>query len=592
VEVPSRPVSDRPALSRAGTLARSLAPLAAVILAASVIIAAQPVTSPWWIYADADGTYSASALNIMAKGHSRYFDHPGLPEQEALAATFAVASLAHGGPTRAFASSEMLHLDRARWVFRGWAIFFFIGGAALAYLLCRRLFGHWTWGLAGGLLWLAMPGIEDTIQIRPDVLLSALVLLTGYVTIRAWERRSAALYAVAAAITGFAVMTKLHAVALLPALVLATVIAHPPAGWWPRLLTEARSFVSRHRISLGAAVAAWLALFIFLNRGRFRISVNNVHLTLLIAIGVVVVGYAAATWAAEGRGRVGRIFDPLYVLLAGAFAFGMIVPLSLVLSDSPRVLVGTVETLLGRNINAGVTPFQIPSSQFGKYPLLEVMILIGVAAVAAVVGIRRRTAWPVLWFTAAGVATLFAAMRLGEARYFAPGFVLAIPAALWLFRRRASAAASPLVWVLVAIVVVPTFLHMNGPAHAARTQEREDHAATLLADQLLRPGQVALVSTYADPEPDARWWGLVEDFITTSPAYPYRFLPAQPQALTTAADQHLRVGYYIGNLALGITKKEQLTLGSGTYRAAPVPGGQRFAALGVAAVKLLSGPGT
>jgi hypothetical protein len=563
-----------------------------VVAAACVIIAAQPVTSPWWIYADADGTYSASALNIMAKGHSRYFDHPGLPEQEALAATFAVASVARGGPTRAWASNEMLHLDRARWIFRGWAIFFFIGGAALAYLLCHRLFGHWTWGVAGGLLWLAMPGIQDTIQIRPDVLLSALVLLTGYATIRAWERRSAALYAIAAAIAGFAFMTKLHAVAILPALVLATVIAHPPPGWWPRLLADARAFVSRHRIALGAAVAAWLALFVFLNRGRFRISVNNVHLTLLAALGVVIVGYAAVTWAVQGRRRAGRIFDPLYVLLVGAFAVGMIVPLSLVLSDSPRVLVGTFETLIGRNINAGVTPFNIPTSQFGEYPLLEVMIVLAVAAVGGLVGIWRRNAWPVLWCTAAAVATLFAAMRLGESRYFSPGYVLAIPAALWLFRRRSSAVASPLVWVLVAIVVVPTFLHMNGPANEARTQEKQDQAATALAQGLLKPGQVALVSTYADPEPDARWWGLVEDFITTSPAYPYRFLPADPAALQTAAAQDLHVGYYIGNLAIGITKKEPLTLGSGTYEAAPVPGGQRFEDIGVAAVKLLSGPGT
>jgi hypothetical protein len=564
----------------------------AVVAAACVIIAAQPVTSPWWIYADADATYSASALNIMAKGHSRYFDHPGLPEQEALATTFAVTSLVHGGPTRAWASNEMIHLDGARWIFRGWAIFFFVGGAALAYLLCRRLLGHWTWGVAGGLLWLAMPGIEDTIQIRPDVLLSALVLLTGYVMIRAWERRSAALFAIAAAIAGFAFMTKLHAVAVLPALVVATVIAHPQPGWWPRLLDEARSFVARHRIPLAAAFVAWLALFIFLNRGRFRISVTNVHVTLLAALGILVAGYAAVTWAVQGRGRAGRIFDPLYLLLAGAFAVGMIVPLSLVLSDSPRVLVGTFETLIGRNINAGITPFKLSVTDFGTYPLLEVMILIGVAAVAALVGIVRRNAWPVLWFVAAALSTLFAVMRLGENRYFSPGYVLAIPAALWLFRRRSSPAASPFVWLLVAIVVIPTFLHMNGPANSARTQEQQDQAATTLAQGLVKPGQVALVSTYADPEPDARWWGVVYDFITTSPAYPYRFLPAQSGALQTAAEQHLRVGYYIGNLAIGITKKETLTLGSGTYEAAPVPGGQRFDDVGIAVVKLLSGPGT
>ena len=92
-------------MRRVRGLARALAPVAIVVAAASLVVAAQPVTSPWWIYADADGTYSASALNIMAGGHSRYFDHPGLPEQEALAATFSVVSLAHGGPTRSWANS-------------------------------------------------------------------------------------------------------------------------------------------------------------------------------------------------------------------------------------------------------------------------------------------------------------------------------------------------------------------------------------------------------------------------------------------------------------------------------------------------------
>ena len=169
------------------------------------------------------------------------------------------------------------------------------------------------------------------------------------------------------------------------------------------------------------------------------------------------------------------------------------------------------------------------------------MILLAVAAVAAVVGIRRRNAWPALWFTAAAVATLFAAARLGDRRYFAPGFVLAIPAALWLFRRRSSPVAAPLVWVLVAIVVVPTFLHMNGPAHAADQQVAQDKAATQLADRLLKPNQVALVSGYTWDVPDARWWGLVEDFVTQAPNYPYRFLPDDPRALADGGEPGARM---------------------------------------------------
>ncbi|HEY2543297.1 MAG TPA: hypothetical protein VGH92_09625, partial [Gaiellaceae bacterium] len=163
--------------------------------AAVALVAAQPVTGPWWINADADATYSASALNIVSGDHSRYFDHPGLPNQEVLAITFGAVSLADGGPTRKWAQDEMVHLDRARPVFRGWAIAFFIGGAMLVYLLLSRLLGHWTWGLAGGLLWLAQPDTTDAIQIRPDVLLCAVLLSTGYVVVRAWQRQSPAAFA-------------------------------------------------------------------------------------------------------------------------------------------------------------------------------------------------------------------------------------------------------------------------------------------------------------------------------------------------------------------------------------------------------------
>jgi hypothetical protein len=592
VEVQSRPVPSEPALSRIRALALSLAPLAAVVAAATVVVALQPVTSPWWIYADADGTYSASALNIIAGGHSRYFDHPGLPEQEVLAATFGIVSAFHGGPTRSWANDEMIHLERATPIFRGWAIFFFIGGAALAYLLVRRLLGHWTWGVAGGLMWLAMPGIQDTIQIRPDVLLSALMLLTGYVTIRAWEKRSAALYAAAAGIAGFALMTKLHAVAILPALLLATVLARPAPGWWPRLRQESRAFVSRHRIGVGVAVAVWLALFIFLNRGRFTINVHNVHKGLLAAVGVLLAAYVVITWVVNGKGRWTRVFDPLYLVLLGAFAVGMIIPLSLVLSDSPRVLVGTFETLIGRNVNAGVTPFQLSASDFTKYPLLEVLILLVVAGIAAVVGIWRRTAWPAIWFTAAAVMTIFAAARLGENRYFAPGFVLAIPAALWLFRRRGSAVATPLVWVLVAIIVVPTFLHVSGPQNSATQQVRQSNENTLLAKHYLKPNQVALVWTYTYPTPDTRWWGLVENFLRDTPPYPYRFLPDDPRALVTSSKQGLHVRYYIAPISQAITKRTTLKLATGTYMAVPASGASAFANLGITIDKLVSGPGT
>jgi hypothetical protein len=557
----------------------SLAPLAVVLAAAAIVVALQPVASPWWTYADADATYSASALNIISGKHSHFFGHPGLPEEELLAATFGAVSLAHGGPTHAWAASEMTHLDRARPVFRTWAILFFIGGAALAYLLIRRLLGHWTWGLAGGLMWLAMPDISDTLQIRPDVLLSALLLLTGFVLVRGWERRSAGAYVLAAGIAGFALMTKLHAVAILPALLLATVLAHPAPGWWRRLVDETKARASRHRVGIRIAAAIWLALFVVLNRGKYTIIVSNAHPKLLAAILVVVAAYALVTWL-----RPNRVFDPLFLALGAGFAVGMAIPLSLVLADSPRALIETFQTLVGRNINAGVSPFSYSLSEYFHFPLLEAFIVIVLAGIAAVVGARRRDLWPGLWFVAAAATTLLAALRLGEPRYFAPGYVLAIPAALWLFRRRGSAVAPIAVWALVAAVVVPTLLHVRDPAHAARNEQRQYHAATLLADRFLKPNQVAVVPIYSYPGPDARWFGLVALYVPNAPQYPYRFVPADNRAIAAAAQEGKKVGLYIGPpVSAG-----PLALENGAYRAGPVLG----TVDGVVAVRLLSGPGT
>jgi hypothetical protein len=587
MEIPSRAIPNRGFLT--GVLA--IAPLAIVIAAAVALVAAQPVTGPWWINADADATYSASALNIVSGDYSRYFDHPGLPTQEALALTFGAVSLAHGGPTRAWATDEMLHLDRARPVFRGWAILFFVGGAALAYLLMSRLFGHWTWGLAGGLLWLAQPELTDTIQIRPDMLLCVLLLLAGYVAVRAWERRSAVGYVVASAIAGVAFMTKLHAIAIIPMIVLATVLGYPGRNWWHSLLSDARSFAGRHRLGVGLAAGAWVVCFFLLNWNRFTVTTAGMNAGLLGAVAAAVVVYVLATMLARGR-IARRIFDPFYVALAGAFAVGVALPLLLVLTYSPWILSLTFETLIGRNVNAGVSTFNLSFHQLTSFPLLEVMIVVALAGVAAVVGVARRDAFPVLWFVGAAAATVMAMARLSELRYYAPGFVLAVPAALWLFRRRRVAAAPIIVWALVAGVVVPTFVHMNDQTHFVALEQTEHRAATQIADKLLMPGEVALLPNYDYPMPDTRWWQLLHEFVYSPPAYPYRFLPDDPNAIQTAMSQGEHVRYYLGSAALGVHKRQSLTLVSGTYEVEPVQGEPGDPGLELGVVQLLSGPGT
>ncbi len=573
----------------------TLAPAAVVVAAAAALVAAQPVTGPWWINADADATYSASALNIISGDQSRYFDHPGLPNQEVLAITFGVVSLAHGGPTRKWATGEMIHLDRARPVFRGWAIAFYIGGALLVYLLLGRLLGHWTWGLAGGLLWLAQPDTTDSIQIRPDVLLCALLLSTGYVVVRAWQKRSAATFAAAAAIAGFALMTKLHAVAIIPMILLGTVLGYPGVEWRQNLKTEVRSFVARHRAGVAIAVALWILLFFLLNWHRLSISTLGIDGGLLAALAFVVFDYWLLTTLVHKWVRIRllrRVFDPFYLWLAGAFAIGIAIPLALVLEYSPWILSQTFQSLIGRNVNAGITPFKLSVTQFTSFPLLEATILIAISLVAALVGVLRRDALPVILFVGAGATTLLATVRLGEDRYFAPGYVLAIPAALWLFRRRGTVVAPIVVWALVAGILIPTFLHMRNATHAASAAEAQSRATTALANKVLRPNEVALVPSYYSPVADARWWGLVHQYVFSPPDYPYRFIPDEADALPAAMDEGKHVAAYVGSAALDIGKRQSLQLGSGTYEAEPVAGGRDYAFMGLGVVRLLSGPGT
>jgi hypothetical protein len=135
----------------------------AVALAlAALIVAAQPLRSPWWTYADADASYTGAALNLVAGYPAQVVDHPGLPLTEATALVFGADALLRGhvshADREAYVDTRLLDLDRTRTVFRGLAALLYLAGAALAFLLIARLFGHWTWGLAGSLLWLATSG--------------------------------------------------------------------------------------------------------------------------------------------------------------------------------------------------------------------------------------------------------------------------------------------------------------------------------------------------------------------------------------------------------------------------------------------------
>ena len=276
--------------------------------------------------------------------------------------------------------------------------------------------------------------------------------------------------------------------------------------------------------------------------------------------------------------------------LAVSFGIGVLATVGLLVGDGFRALESVVETLAGRNVNEGVAAFNEPGSIFTSFPLRECAVIFVLAGVATVVGLRRRDPWPAVWFAAAGVAAIMAAARgLGEIRYFAMPYVLSIPPALWLLRRGTHRPAPVLAWVVVALVVAPTFLHSGGEAQRASRDEAVAAAAGHLADRLLAPGQAAIVPDQFQ-SPDDRWYSLVGIYSALQPVRPYRLIDDVATELSVVQQRRLRLRYFIGPVA-SIKAVTTLHLAFGDYRARPVPG-SLDPATGIGALELLSGPET
>src|SRR5205823_8721685 len=126
-EVSSRDL-PAPLISRR-TWLLGLAVSAAVVMTL-VVIGSQPVRAPWWLYGDADATYTASSIDLMAGEHTFYLDHPGMPLQDLIAMTVEIRYLAHSlthphTSRRAYAGRRLLQLnDSAPW-WRAYGILFY-----------------------------------------------------------------------------------------------------------------------------------------------------------------------------------------------------------------------------------------------------------------------------------------------------------------------------------------------------------------------------------------------------------------------------------------------------------------------------------
>jgi len=598
-----RPAQRESRLIRSAASLHSIHALAAALVALAAVIAVvafQPIGAPWWINASPDASYTASGIDMMAGQHTLLLDQPGMPLQDLMAMTTETRYIAHKLTSEhetqvTYASQRLLHLDDSRIFFRGYAVLFFLFATTLAFSLLWRLLGSPWWGTAGTLLFVSTPGLPAmSIQYGPDVLLAGLVLVVGYLIVRAAERRDAWLYALATLLLGLTTTVKVAAAGLVLPLALALLTRPPGSGWGNAFIESGRRWLRRYRVPLLAFFAVWLVFCATFDRSRVPLDLNRSQTLAVSVVAGVPLAYAAMVailFRARPLRRIARgPLGPLGPVLAAAFAAGLLLPGTFAINDLPEMLVR-----MGRSLRHGGVDRLAPGvagswSELGHTPVLQALILLAVAGVASGIGLVVREAGPSLWFGGSAATFLMATSHVGPASNFAPAFVLSIPPALWLARRMPRPAPPIAALALVALAFIPALRDLPKPRDAARLQERRWAAIDAIGAKVItKPGIVALSDDSA-PIPDVRWHDYVQQVVSWTPAYPYRFLPDSQLALDTAGREHLLPAYYIGSLPVGLTKTETVPLQFGSYTLQPVPS-DTFPGLEVGTARLLAGPG-
>ena len=192
--------------------------------------------------------HGGSALNLLLGDDVTFVDHPGLPLTEADGDHVRRRRAPRRGRAvrvdarHAYVDRTLLDLDgtRAASSAASPSLVYLLGRAALVPPLRARLFGHWTWGLAAGLLWAAAPGLSRCRSscgrtCRSPCCRSCFAYALG----RGLQTRAPGSYVAAAALVGVAAMMKLHALGLIAPVLLAAVW-RPPDGGWERVVASAR----------------------------------------------------------------------------------------------------------------------------------------------------------------------------------------------------------------------------------------------------------------------------------------------------------------------------------------------------------------
>lgn len=533
-----------------------------VTAAALALVSFQPLGSPWWSGFDFDSAYVASALRLARGETSNFYDHPGAPLQETLAASFTAARVLSGEPRDERVDRWLADLDSTRAFLRAWGTFFFVASALLVFLTIAWVMGHPLWGLLGGLLFLGAPDlIAWAAVVKTDVLLAALSVVAVGLTVQAYRRRSAGLYLAAAAAVGYDVSVKVHAVGLLVPLALAVAV-RPPSPGWPRGLAAAgRAWIGARRRLVAAVAAAWALLVVAVNLTAAPPELKPL-LELLAGLAGLAVAGALAWLVLRRTALADRVAIALGSVAAGLA--GLIVP-NLVYASFPAPMARwLVITATGGGVNAGARPELSPFDVLEPWNLLVLM-----AAIGTVVAIRARDWASLLWAAGAISMGVLAYLRYGDLHYWAPTIALLVPLAL-----RALAAVSPRPGVVAALVTAallftPYRVGIETARDRGTIAERTERVNRWVEARLDR-GEVALTELESS---DGRYFYLVRIYAPdASPEPSYRFLPASHEAASYVRERRLRVGWLIAGAPV---EAERLLAGlglPGRARRVPAPG--------------------
>ena len=534
------------------------------LAAASVIVSAQPIGAPWWYHADADATYAASALNLAAGDHVVFLGHPGLPLQEGLAAAFLLEYAGERvtgdpGSIREFVDGRLSDLDRTRVIFRGLGIISYLVGAVVLCLAAARVAGSWTLGAAGGLLWVGAPNLAPmSIQYRPDVAFAVGVVCAGLLLGRAATARSVGALAAAAAVIGFAVTVKAHALGLLLPLAVIAALRPPRRLGIRETLTTVGLQLRRHRTLAALVIGLWATAAAVLNRGQVYVVTTAEAVTAVaLMLGVAAISLA---WL-ERAPRAVRVT----AVVISSFCCGLLVSASFAIHDGIAGIAEVARTATGGGVNAneGVEAGNVRAL---FEPLLRQMtLLFALAGVAAAIGWRRGDVRPAVWFASATVLGGMALGRLGTPHYFAPTFVLSVLGVLWLCSRLGRIAGVILAAALAVWIVGVQFRYRDGSADALASMRAT--AGPVYQRELGRLADDSVILTPSQhiylPVPDTHYFEFVRPYVVRTSKARYRTLPATSDAARFALALGLDVEDYVGPKTSSLTEAAMARLAVG-----------------------------